>query len=192
LLGKEEVPMRKSIASALLVLTFAAFAAGAQAPAPPKPVALPITSTDPAVDGVVGKGEYSTTVQAGKMQVWVARTADTLYAAVTAPTTGWVGLGFGSGKMDGATIVMAYVTGTQAQVKLQRGTGFTHADLNAPALLRSAAQEADGKTTLEFALKTDGIIAQGQKDLGGVASWGATDDFVSYHRERSPLAFTLQ
>ncbi len=179
--------MRKALAIAIALLALGGLSAFAQQQIP-----LPLTKSDPAIDGVVAKSEYATSVQVGKMLVSVARTADVLYAAITADTTGWVGLGFGSDKMDGALIVMGFVSGKQVQVKLQQGQGRVHVDVASKALLKYAGTEVGGKTTLEFSLSTAELLKSGQKQLGAICSWGATDDFLSYHGERTPLVFVLE
>ncbi|HOX18004.1 MAG TPA: hypothetical protein PKW82_06065, partial [Spirochaetales bacterium] len=63
------------------------------------------------LDGVIADAEYATVREASGMRLGFRLSADasTIYASVTVRTAGWVALGFGSPKMDGSRMVLAYV-----------------------------------------------------------------------------------
>src|SRR5208337_4349881 len=83
----------------------------------------------PKVDGSVTPGEYSRSLSLvdGSVTVsWQADASGGLYVAVSAPTTGWVGLGLGSVVMDGAHIFMGYVKDGTPVFSEQVGVGHGH------------------------------------------------------------------
>lgn len=170
-------------------LAFTGFTASAQAANP----ALAIGTAKPTLDGVVQASEYPVVVDTGKAKIWLSRTADTLYAAVSADTTGWVALGFGSLKMDGALMLIGFVgTDGKAQLKLQKGSGHSHGDIESDALVQFAMKEQGGKTVLEAALKASSIIGKDAKNLPMIWAFGGGDDFTSFMRARGWLTVDLK
>lgn len=182
--------MKKSLAArCLLVLLLAASAASAQT----QPLVLPVGTERPVVDGVTGTSEYAVGAEVGKMKVRLYRTSDIVYASFSAETTGWVSLGFGSLKMDGALMFIAYATADGgAQLKIQRGKGRTHADVESDALIQFAVKEQGGVTTLELSLKAASIIGKDATELPLVFAMGGTDSFTSPHRARGSQQVKLQ
>ena len=156
---------------------------------------LPVSSVTTTVDGVVHADEYSFSRDFSALKLFVNRTADILYLGIVANTTGWVGVGLGSLRMDGATIFIGYVgeDGT-ATLKAQTGTGHTHGDVSGdiPATIVSyAMKEADGKTTLEIALKAGAYISSGQRDLDLIFAMGQEKSFLPHHIFRSSLRLRM-
>ncbi len=141
----------------------------------------------PAADGTVSPGEYSYTSAQKDMTVHLSLSADggTLYAAVEAPTTGWVAIGLGSLKMDGAFLVLGYdAAGTQA-VREDTGRGRAHAPNPTRVLTAQAVRETAGKTVLEFALPAAPHAAGSSLKL--ILAYGRRDDFTSIHARYAPL-----
>jgi len=64
----------------------------------------------PVADGLFGAAEYSLTGSYNGMKLGTSLSADgkTLFVALEAPTAGWVAVGLGSLKMNGAFMVLAY------------------------------------------------------------------------------------
>ncbi len=174
-----------------IVLVAALFVGAAAAAGAQESLTLSLTKAAPKVDGVVSDKEYSVTTTASGIQVSLSWTADALYVAVAAPTTGWVATGLGSDAMDGALIYIGYVSGDTVQLKVQQGTGHRHADTEGKAPVQYAMKEAGGRTVLEIALKASDFIATGQKQLALLAAMGGSDSFTALHRARVPLAVTL-
>ncbi|MBP7095248.1 MAG: hypothetical protein KBC36_04060 [Spirochaetia bacterium] len=139
------------------------------------------------LDGAVADGEYAIIREASGMRLGFRLSADasTLFASVTVRGTGWVALGFGSPKMDGARMVLAYVKDGTAQFTEDLGKGWTHAPTEPFALAR-AATEKDGWTTLEVALPA-GAFLKGPT-LEVIAAWGRNDDFRTKHSGRTSLS----
>jgi hypothetical protein len=187
---KEDSPVRK-IATILSVLVFlsAGLAAGAQT----KPLVLPVGKEAPTVDGAAGASEYAVGTEVGKMKLWLSRTADTVYAALSAGTTGWVAVGFGSPRMDGALLFIGFVgRDGKAQLKVQKGSGHSHGDLESQALVKFAIKEDGGVTTLELALKASSVIAKDATDLPVIFAMGGADNFFGYHQARASQDVKLQ
>jgi hypothetical protein len=156
---------------------------------------LAITTGKVSVDGVVSPGEYSFSQDFDSISVYAKRTADALYLAAVGDSTGWVALGLGSLRMDGSTIFMGFVdrNGT-VQFKPQAGSGHSHRDVGAEVsatIISYAMKEANGKTTLEIALKPAAYIKAGQKDLQMIYAVGTEKSFIPRHMARGALRLTL-
>jgi len=171
----------------LAFLTVAAFTAGAQQ----SPLVLKQTPAKPKVDGVMADKEYSLNAGAEGVKLGLTWTADALYVAMSGATTGWVAVGFGSSFMDSALIYIGFVSGGKTQLKIQKGSGHRHGDVNADAPIQYAMKDDGSQTTLELALKPGPLIAKSQKQLDFILAYGASDDFVSLHRGRYSLSVTL-
>jgi hypothetical protein len=167
--------------------------AGCSAIAQTKPLVLPVSKEAPSVDGVTAASEYPVGTEVGQMKLWLSRTADTLYAACSAQTTGWVAVGFGSPRMDGAVMFIGFVgTNGKSQLKIQKGAGHSHADVESDALVTFAMKEAAGVTTLELELKASSVIAKGATEMSVIFAMGAADSFLSPHRARGSQPVRLQ
>jgi hypothetical protein len=148
------------------------------------------TDAAPKLDGVVAAKEYSLQVPVGKITLSASRTGDTMYLAVSAPTTGWVSVGFGSERMDGADLFLGCVAGGKPSFTQQLGSAHTHNPLPRPLEVRDALSEAGGVTTLETAFKADEVIG-GKKELWVLVAYGPNDSFASYHLARGSLKLRL-
>jgi len=156
---------------------------------------LGISPSAPVADGVVNQGEYVFTKDFGALAMSVSRTADSLFLAVVGKTTGWVAVGTGAQRMDGATIFIGFVDNDgKVQFKAQAGQGHTHKDTTqdvASTVAASAMKETGGATTLELALKSDAYIVKGQDSLDLIVAVGPQDAFSPYHTFRTPLSIKL-
>jgi hypothetical protein len=135
--------------------------------------------------------EYSLAADAPDMQIDLTWTTDVLHVAVRGQTTGWVAFGLGSGGMDGAMIYMGYVSGGKAHFKIQEGAGHSHRDTPRDPPLEYALKKANGKTTLEVALKASEFITPGQTQLDLILAMGATESFTEYHASRYGTSVAL-
>ena len=145
-------------------------------------VSLARTTTAPKLDGAMSAKEYSYTLQEPSMQLGMSWVGDTLYVAVTGQTTGWVAVGLGSPRMDGAVLYLGFVADGKGQMKVQQGTGHRHGDTNSDAPTQFALKEADGQTTMELALKADSFLALNQTRLDVILAYGSAPSFNSLHR----------
>jgi hypothetical protein len=147
---------------------------------------LAVTANKTVVDGVVHADEYSFTKAFGPITLSASRSGGTLYLAVQGQTTGWVAVGLGSQKMNGATIFMGFVGDDgKPQFKTQAGAGHSHKDASA-AVISSALKTAGGTTTLEIALSEKEYLKGGILDL--IFAEGADKDFTSYHSSRGSVS----
>ena len=170
------------ITSGLVALVLTAALASAQT--------LPPTGPAATLDGVVAASEYSLQVPVGKITLSASRTADTVYLAVSAPTTGWVAVGFGAERMDGADLFLGFVAGGKPSFTQQLGSGHGHSQLAKPLEVRDALREADGVTTMEIAFKAGDVIG-GKKELWVLVAYGAADSFSGYHLARGSAKLML-
>jgi len=157
--------------------------------------ALAVSMKAPVIDGIVNPDEYSYTKDFGPLSLSVNRTADTLSLAVVGVTTGWVGVGTGSQKMNGATIFIGFVDKDgKVQFKPQAGSGHTHQDTAqevSSSIRTYAMTEAGGKTTLEISLKADAYLKKGQDALDLIFAVGAEDSFSPHHSYRNFMSLKL-
>ena len=158
---------------------------------------LAVSSTKPSVDGVVQAGEYTYTRDFDhQLTLSASRTADTLYFGVVGHTDGWVAVGLGSKKMDGAVIFMGFVdTDGKVSFRTELGKGRRH--LDAPADISAfvtsyAMKQEGGRTTLEVAVKSAAFIKQDQSSLEVIFAMGDGRNFTQYHSYRGATTLALQ
>jgi hypothetical protein len=168
------------------VLLLAVVLAGAQTSG-----TLSLTTALPKVDGVIGAKEYTFTTDASGMRLGLSLSADTLFVALSGPTTGWVAVGLGSTHMDGAVMYIGFVGSDKEQLKVQQGSGHRHGDTDANAPVRYSLTESNGQTNLELAIKAASFIAKGQKKLDLIVAFGGADSFVSMHKARAGISIGL-
>jgi hypothetical protein len=158
--------------------------------------ALATTTTKPVVDGVVNPNEYSFSKDYKDLVLYVNRTADSLTIAVVGVTDGWVALGLGSQKMDGATIFIGFVDASgKVQFKPQTGRGHSHRDPTADVnstIVKYAMKDVGGKTTLEVELNPASYIKAGQTALDMIYAVGTDKSFVPGHMFRGSIGITLK
>jgi len=156
---------------------------------------LPVSAIKTVVDGVAHPNEYSFSQGFGPLTLSANRTADTLYLAVAGKTSGWVAVGLGSPKMNGATIFMGFVDGDgKVQFKAQAGAGHAHTDAAksvSDTVISSAITEAGGTTTLEIALKPGPYITSGQSALDLIFALGGGKSFTPVHSYRNATSLKL-
>ena len=178
----------------VMIASFTVFlCVGLSSMAQTQSLVLPVGNENPTKDGVSTASEYSVGAEVGKMKLWLSRTTDTVYAAFSGETTGWVAVGFGSLKMNGALMFIGFVSKDgKAQLKIQKGSGHSHGDVESDALIQFAIKEEGGVTTLELALKSASVIAKGATDLPLIFAMGGADSFTTPHRARSSQQVELQ
>lgn len=135
----------------------------------------------PVGDGMLAKGEYPISKEGSGMTVGIAVSPDgkTLYMALQAPTDGWVSIGLGSLKMNGAYMVIAFDSNGTQTVSEQTGKGHSHSPNADKKLLSSAVKESGGVTTLEFAVPAAGYLEGNSLKL--LAAYGKKDNLTSIH-----------
>ena len=148
----------------------------------------------PVVDGAVAEGEYGLSMQYDGMTIGLALVGDTLYVAAAATTTGWVGVGFASDRMDGARILFSFVD-AEGQVFFaeQEGSDHKHHDVTDTVATAHAVGEADGVTTLEAALPA--AFVRDTADEAGtfpmIMAYGRRDSVRVVHRFFKSIELTF-
>jgi hypothetical protein len=158
---------------------------------------LPAGTAKPVVDGVVKSGEYSYTHDFDQqLTLSASRTSDTLYFGVVGNTSGWVAVGLGSERMDGAAIFIGYVGADgKVQFKPQLGKGHRHGEATSDisgSVVSYAMKEAGGKTTLEIAVKAADFVKAGQGSLDVIFGEGDQKSFTQYHTYRGATSLALK
>jgi hypothetical protein len=149
------------------------------------------TSTKVTVDGKADANEYTYAYEMKGLKLLLTRTEDSLYAAVTADTTGWVGIGFKANKMNNAEILIGYFKDGKGNLFEQGGSGHTHNDLKIPYVRSYALTETANTTTLELELDANGILSPGQKSFPMILAFGGDDTVTSYHKARTGIDVPL-
>jgi hypothetical protein len=156
---------------------------------------LGVSSRKPSIDGVIQSGEYSFSQDFDQqITLYASRSGTTLYLAVVGNTSGWVAVGLGAPRMDGADIFMGFVKDGKVTFKPQVGKGHRHGDAPADVadtLVSYAMKEAGGKTTLEVALKAGSYIKGGQSSLDVIFAMGDQGNFTQYHSYRGATSLAL-
>lgn len=135
----------------------------------------------PVADGQVGANEYSqrTTYSGMSLSMSLSRDGNTLYAALEAPTKGWVSIGLGSLRMDGAFMVLGYDASGNAVISEQTGKGHSHKPNSSHILTAGAVKETGGSTVLEIALGARKFVSGNTIKL--LISYGNRDDLTTRH-----------
>lgn len=144
----------------------------------------------PVLDGSLGQGEYSTVQTKNGITVAGTLSADksTVYVAVSAQTAGWVSIGVGSLKMNGAFMVMAFDDAGKPSVFYELGSGHSHAPATA-ADIKTAVKESAGTTTLEVAVPAAAYVKDGTLQL--IAAFGTKDNIRTMHAGRMATTLTF-
>jgi hypothetical protein len=139
----------------------------------------------PTVDGSVRPGEYGRSISLldGAVTVsWQTDASGGLFVAVSAATTGWVGLGLGSVVMDGAHIFMGSVRNGTPVFSEQVGAGHSHSASPTRFADRCAVGEHDGTTTLEFHVPADKVPRDGMK-VDFIVAYSGSADLTTFHED---------
>jgi sugar lactone lactonase YvrE len=187
-------------------------------PAPePTETAMPEPTEEPAAqepaaeamawtpDGVISEGEYADSVQEADVTFHWIHDGEYLYGALTAPTEGWVAVGFKPEvAMQGANYVYGYVADGEVEAfdmwgAQPRGPGSHPPDVDLGGtddIVAFGGQEADGTTTFEFQIPLDsGDEYDKPLEIGQshdiLLAWGPTDDFA-YHGARAMTTMMLE
>ena len=156
----------------------------------------------PAFDAAIGEGEYRHTLTdaATGIRLDWQNDAQVLYIGLTAPGTGWVGIGIDpESRMQGANYILAAVEdGTLAITDEFGVSGVTHRTDAQTNIIQAAGREVDGKTVVEFAIALvtgdaaeDKPLAPGQSVTVLLAMNQSQDSFSARHTARSTLTIAL-
>jgi hypothetical protein len=149
------------------------------------------TVSVPVADGSLSANEYRISGTYGGMNLGVTLADDgkTLYVALEVPSTGWVSVGLGSKKMDGAFIVIASDNSGVTVISEETGKGHGHKPNATKILIAQAVKELGGKTVLEFAIPSSAFIKGGNLDL--ILAYGGKDSLNSFHKKYDKVSLKL-
>lgn len=166
------------------------------------PASAPPTATLPLLpepawkgDGLIGDGEYLHTVEVAGVEFHWTSDDETLYAALTAQTTGWVSVGFDpEAKMKGANFIFGYVQDGTPFVQDMFGVRPTGRGSHPPDeelggtddVLEYAGREQGDLTIIEFRIPLDSGDQYDKPLSSGmtysiILAAGRSDDFDSRH-----------
>lgn len=132
---------------------------------------------------------------------WIFK-ADTIEFTMTAPTTGWISLGFNpTRRMKDADYILAFVENGKVYLSDEYGTGTTShkSDISLGGEDSAKAvsfQEGSKKTTITFSLpqnsgdKYDTIFVQGEK-CKVIAAYSNSKSLKSKHKKRDSADIVL-
>jgi hypothetical protein len=149
------------------------------------------TKKAPVVDGVIGAEEYAMTADSGSMKLFLSWVGDTLYVAVSGQTAGWVAAGLGAAKMNDAVMYIGAADGDTGELKVQKGAGHRHADVDGGAPGSHALRESAGQTVLELTVPAAAFIDAGQKKLDVIYAMGGAKVLASMHKARFAAQVSL-
>ncbi|TFG62846.1 MAG: hypothetical protein E4H36_07035 [Spirochaetales bacterium] len=127
---------------------------------------------------------------------------DFIYVKVSAPTEGWIAVGFGAtSAMKDANIIMGYVSGKDTVLEDQFGTGlFTHkkdTDLGgSDSIVEKSGTVKNKVTELRFKLKLDSgdkfdVPLVPGKPVNVILSYRNDTNMTNKHSVRTKLQITL-
>ena len=145
-------------------------------------------------DGLISADEYDFVIPLhNRFTLYWTIAGETIFIAIAAETTGWVGIGFGaSDRMLAGDIIMGYVTEGNVTIQdqySQQETGVTSSDVSlggTNGILSYNGSEINGNTTLEFSRllgtgdEYDNPILTTEK-TNTIWAIGSKDDFTSFH-----------
>jgi hypothetical protein len=145
---------------------------------------------DPVVDGTVNSSEYQYVQSRDGMNLGAKLSADgkTLFLSVSAKTTGWVSVGTGSAKMDGAFMVIAYIAGGIPNYLYDLGKGHSH-QATSPSGVTAKVVETAAGTTLEVSLPAAQYVKAGVADI--IVAYGRQDEVRGRHAGRAAFKAKL-
>ncbi|TFH06154.1 MAG: DOMON domain-containing protein [Spirochaetales bacterium] len=148
-----------------------------------------------------GAKEWTTTSVEEMELAWAVEDGE-LLLRVSAPTAGWVAVGFEPSRaMADANILIGFVDGSDVTVEDHFGNGmFSHREdlsLGGTAdVTVIAGTESDGRTELEFSIPLDSgdefdrVLEEGRLTKV-ILAWGSNDNVGRKHRMRHSTEITL-
>lgn len=179
---------------AVLIITGCAAKGNDEAP--------PDTTQEQGQDTVTAEPVYKDTVIGDFTLMWRVDTLDMLHVKLSAPTTGWVAVGFRPGTvMKDANFIIGYVADGQLHIQDEYGTGITshQPDIQLGGednLVEAEGEEKEGRTHLHFAIPLDSgdsydRVLQKGKTYKVLLAYGVVDNFLTKHRKVKSIKITI-
>jgi DOMON domain-containing protein len=155
----------------------------------------------PAIDGVIGEGEYAHKLvdpETGMIVCW-ANSTSTLTIGLVSPGTGWLSIGFAPERqMQGANILIAGIDGEVVTIEDHYGNSPTsHKKDDVTHIVQVSGSETDEGSVLEFRIPLDSGDDQDNPLVAGseviiiLAYHDSNDSLIMRHNKRSTSALVL-
>jgi hypothetical protein len=155
----------------------------------------------PAIDGVIGEGEYAHELvdpETGMVVYWENSTS-TLTIGLVSPGTGWLSVGFAPERqMQGANILIAGIDGEVVTIEDHYGnTPTSHKKDDVTHVVQVAGSETSEGSVLEFRIPLDSGDDQDKPLVAGseviiiLAYHDSSDTLTMRHSKRSTSALVL-
>lgn len=144
-------------------------------------------------DGVITKGEYQNTKSLAKVNpkagvVHWKREKGVLNIAYSAPTAGWIGIGFGGKRMHGTLIVIGYVDKSGKTVhSLMRGKGHSIVPVQEDIPHSVGITENKAGTIIEVSIPLANFPIRKDGGSDHILAYGPVDNFTTIHKFRTAL-----
>ncbi|GAB6089216.1 DOMON domain-containing protein [Spirochaeta dissipatitropha] len=175
----------------LLIFTTSAWAGGAQEIEGP----LPATGSGPVtIDGTIDESEYSHLHMTSSMAIYFSRIDDdNIAVAVTAPTQGWLAIGFESARMDGAYMLIAFSQNGEQFFEEHRGSGWSHSKMAEFRVNEYAvAHSPDDHSIFEAVVPAEIIEINGRgEEFPFIIAHSRQQNFTARHVYRSSERFRI-
>lgn len=151
-----------------------------------------LTKSDslPKIDGTIGPGEYQYKGEVNGMKVWATLGSDdTLYLAVEAPTSGWVGVGVGGLVMNGSRLFLGAVQDGKPAFIEKAGQGHFYTDAKNLVVKKWAVASNGESTVLELSLPASAAVWKGQ--VNEILAYSKSASFTSKHTARGKITFSI-
>lgn len=148
------------------------------------PVSAAIISTspvDPILDGILKEQEYSNVqiIRGMKLGYTLSRDEQTLHFTIEAPTKGWVSIGLGSNRMQGAHMIIGFDGANGQVISEETGRGHTHSASRDKIAKQHIVKESGNTTTLEFSVPSS--LYSKDRELRIILAYGSADNLTSKH-----------
>jgi hypothetical protein len=142
----------------------------------------------PLTDGTITEGEYTILQVKNEIFVgaWLSADKTRLNLSVSAATSGWIAIGVGASKMDGAFMILGYVASGKPFITYEQGAGHAHSTIAATGVTAEIS-ESDGKTVLEVSMPAASYVSN--NTLQVITAFGTKDDAKSRHSKRASYDF---
>jgi len=151
--------------------------------------ALPLQSGSIQVNGIAAAGEYNYFSSDKNIDLSLRRLDATRLAFnLKVKTTGWVAIGFGSQRMNGAHILIGYYD-SKPVYEEHVGVFNLHRKTTDKVLIESVMLEADGFTNWEGIIDSTRFTSSGKLEL--ILAYGSRDNLTSKHQAYRSLVLNL-
>lgn len=160
-------------------------------------------SSKPKDEGPAKAGEaYKDTTVGEFTFMWRVDTLRVLHVKLSAPTTGWVAVGFApTTLMKDANLIIAYVADGEVYTSDEFGTSPTEHKPDTKLggtddIAEKSGMEKDGTTMIHFAIPLDSgdrydKALESGKTYKIILAYGAADNFTTKHRKATTVKITL-